>query len=79
MITMTFDLDLDKIKMNHYSKYPGHMSFHSKLILRTHTHRTDCSTRITKVVGNKSKARYKIEFVGFGSKEIRRYIAGRGI
>jgi len=43
-VTLTFQLIVDKVKVNQHSKYLGHMSFLSKAIVRTHTHGTNCST-----------------------------------
>jgi len=38
-MTLTFEFDEDNVKMNYYA------------IARTNTHRTECSTWTTKVVG----------------------------
>jgi len=53
---MTFQRDLDNVKMNRHAKYLGHRSCSSKFVGRTHrhthTHPTLCSTWTTKLVGN---------------------------
>jgi len=51
-MTMTSELDLNRVKMNQHVKYLGQRSFRSKVIIRTHTHPIECSIRVTKVVGN---------------------------
>ena len=38
LMTLTFELDPDRITMNHVAKYLGQRSFRSKVILRRHTH-----------------------------------------
>ena len=52
-MTVTFELDLDRAKMNRLAKYLGHRSYSLKVIIGRHTHalRTDCSTWTTKLVG----------------------------
>jgi len=40
-MTLTFELDLDRVKMNHHAIYLGQKSFGSKVIARTHRH-THC-------------------------------------
>jgi len=55
-LTLSFELDLDNVKLNLLVKHLGQSSFSSKVIVRTlrqtHTHTgTDCSTWTTKVVG----------------------------
>jgi len=51
-MTLAFKLDVDSVTLNQHDKYLRQMSFCSKVIVGTHTHWTDCSTWITKVVGN---------------------------
>jgi len=34
---LTFELDLDSIKLNQHAKYLSHRSRSSKLVVRTHT------------------------------------------
>jgi len=56
-MTLTFELDLDSVKMNQRANWNlYYRSFSSKIIVRTHrhthTHRTDCCAWTTKVVGN---------------------------
>jgi len=53
LITLTFELDLDRVKLNQPAIYLGQRSFRSKVIVRTqtNTHRTDCSTCTTETVG----------------------------
>jgi len=53
-VTLTFELDLDSVKMNQHDDdvvYLGQRSFSSKVIVRTHrhtyTHPTDCTTWTT--------------------------------
>jgi len=43
-MTLTFELDLDRVKMNHHAIYLGQKSFSSKVIARTHRH-THCHAR----------------------------------
>jgi len=50
-MTFTFEGDLDRNKTNQCAKYLGQMSLSSKVIVQTHTHRTDCPTWTTEVVG----------------------------
>jgi len=42
-MTLTSELDLDRVKVNHHAKYVGQRSFRSKVIVRTarQTHTTD--------------------------------------
>ena len=51
---MTYELDLDWVKVNHRANYLGQRSFRWKVVVRTDTHTqwTDRTTRTTKVVGN---------------------------
>jgi len=64
-MTLTTELDLDMIKLNHRAKYLGQRSFHSKVVDRTHT--TDrCTTMIAKW-SIKAKFHYAIWFEA-GSK-----------
>jgi len=49
-MTLTFKLDLDKVKINHHAKCLGQRSFMSKVILYTHSHLISCSTWTTQVV-----------------------------
>jgi len=35
-MSMTIELDLDRVTINHYTKYLGHWSRHSIVIVRTH-------------------------------------------
>ena len=57
IVTLTFELDLDSVNLNHRAKYLGKRSFRSKVTVRihrhTHTHRRVCFTWTTQVVGNK--------------------------
>jgi len=53
-MTLTFEHDIDYVKMNQLAKYLGQRSFSLKVIARTHRHThswTNCSTWTTKVVG----------------------------
>jgi len=50
-MTFTVKLNLDNFKMNQHAKYLAQRSFSSLVIVRAHTHCTDCSTWATKVVG----------------------------
>ena len=55
-MTLTFEPDLESVKMNQHAKYVGQMLFNSKVIIaRTHrhTHRTDYPTWTAKVVDDK--------------------------
>jgi len=54
-MTLTYDLERGGVKLKQHTKYLTRKSFSSKVIARTHrhTHRTDCSTWTTKVVGDK--------------------------
>ena len=51
-MTLTFELNWDSVKMNHFAKYLGQRSSNSSVILQTHrhTHLTDCSSWTTKVI-----------------------------
>jgi len=56
---MTYDLDLNSMKMNNQAKYLGQRSSSSKVIAWTHTNRhtdtpnrVECSTWTTEVVGS---------------------------
>ena len=52
-MTLTFELDLDSVKMNHHAKYLGQRSFRSKVFsghTDIQTRGTDWSTWTTKVV-----------------------------
>jgi len=40
-MTLTFELDLDKVKMYQFVKYLGKTLFSAKVIFRTHTHDTE--------------------------------------
>jgi len=58
-ITLAFERDLDRVKLNHYFKYLGQRLFCSKVIVHTHTHtHTHTADRVlytaTKAVGNKA-------------------------
>jgi len=35
-MTLTFECDLDRVKVNQHAKYLGHISLSSKVIVRTH-------------------------------------------
>jgi len=37
-MTLTFELDLDTVKVTQQAKYIGQRSFRSKIIVRPHTH-----------------------------------------
>jgi len=37
-VTLCFNIDPDKVKMNHRFRYPGRTPFRSKIIVRTHTY-----------------------------------------
>jgi len=62
-LTLTFELDLDTVKVNQRVKYlgqrlfivqkllSGHADAHTHTHTHTHTHQTDCFTWTTKVVG----------------------------
>ena len=51
-ITSTYEFDLDQVKMRRHSEYLGHQwSFLSEVMVQTHTHRINRTTRATKVVG----------------------------
>jgi len=57
-MTLTFEYDLDSVKMNQRANYLGQRSFSSKVIVRTHGRQTHTPDRIdwsilTKVVVNK--------------------------
>jgi len=52
-MTLTFELDVDGVKVNQRAKYIDQMSFSLKVRTHGHTHRVDCSTWTTKVVGSK--------------------------
>ena len=52
-MTLTFEIKPEIVKMNQRVKYLGQRSFSLKVIVRTHSH-TDCSTWITKVIGNQN-------------------------
>jgi len=56
-VTLTFELDLDSVKLNRRAKYLSQRTFSSKVIVRTHTHQTECSTWTTKV-GGKNATNY---------------------
>jgi len=49
---MIFDLDLDMVMVNQHARYLGQRSITSTVTVRTHTHTTNCSTWITKVVAS---------------------------
>jgi len=44
-MTLTYEHDLDKVKLNHHAKYLGQISFRSTVIIRTNTQLTQCITR----------------------------------
>jgi len=44
-MTLIFESDLGKLKMNHHAKYLRQRSFHAKAIVRTHRH-THTHTRL---------------------------------
>jgi len=48
-LTLTFECDLDSVKVNQHAKYLGQRSFQAKVTVRTHRH---SPTGITKEVGN---------------------------
>ena len=50
---MTFELNLDTVKVKHRAEYLDQRSFISEVIAQMyrHTHRTDCANWTTKVVG----------------------------
>jgi len=52
-MTLTSEPDLDSFKVNRYAEYLGQRLFNSIVIVHTHrhTHRSDCCTWTTKVVG----------------------------
>jgi len=53
---LTFEPDSNCIKMNQHVRYPGNRSIRSQVTVGytdRHTHRTDCTTWTTKVIGNK--------------------------
>jgi len=55
-MTLTFELDLDRVNVNQYAKCLCQSHLVQKLLsgdTNTDTHRTDCSTWTTEVVGNK--------------------------
>ena len=39
-LTLTYELDLNRVNVNHRAKYLGHMLFRSTVIVRTHAHTT---------------------------------------
>jgi len=54
-MTLTFELDLDRVKMNQLDRCLGLRSFSSKFVVGTHTHhQTDCSTWTTEVVSKRT-------------------------
>jgi len=57
-MTLTFERNLDRVKMNQHTKYLGHKSFSTKVIGLTHTRTLtntwfNCSIWTTEVLGNK--------------------------
>jgi len=55
-MTLTFELDQDRVNTNLRAKHLGQRSFSSKVTVWTHRHThtlwTDCSIWTSKVVGN---------------------------
>jgi len=55
-MTLTFKLDLDRVKVNQHAKYLGQRSFNPEVIDRTHTYThinpTEHSSWTTKVMSN---------------------------
>ena len=47
---MTFELDIERLKMNQLAEYQGRRPFSSEVIVWKHTLQTDCSIWITKAV-----------------------------
>jgi len=49
-LSLTYELDLDRVMVNRRAKYLGQRSFYSTVIMRTHRHRqqSDCNTWTTK-------------------------------
>jgi len=64
-MTLTFVTGPDSVKMNQHAKYLCQKSFiSSKVVFRykdTHTHRTDCFTRTTKLTGNNYTSHVKTD------------------
>lgn len=58
-VTLNYDLDLDRVKLNQRAKYLGQRSFRLKVETHRHTQWIDCSTRL-KVVGNNGYARLPV-------------------
>jgi len=61
-MTLTFEPDLDSVKMNQQYKYLGQFSYSLKAIVRTHRHiqPVNCPTWTTKVVGKNLFKRERI-------------------
>jgi len=60
-MTLTFEFDPDRAKLNHFAKYLSQKSFGSKVAVLTQPQLTDCSTSsATKVVGNYFHKIYRI-------------------
>jgi len=60
-MTLPFEYDPDRVKMDQLAKYLERRSFNSRVDIRhTHTHRTDSSTWTTKRAGNNRKPAMQI-------------------
>jgi len=53
-MTLAYESDLYRDKMNYHAKYQRHKSFHLKVIVQTHTHTHSCLTQLhdDKVISN---------------------------
>jgi len=49
--TLTFELDLDKVKMSQYAKYLPQVLFGSKITIQTHSHTRHTHTGLTALSG----------------------------
>jgi len=63
---LTFEADLERVKLNNRAKYLDQTSFRSKIIVHTHTRHSDKSIGTTKVVSQKETLIY---FYCFKSNE----------